>query len=492
VIDDAGTASMDARTILWTDAEIYHRRYEKAARALIAVERALRANRPLRGEEDEFLDLYDDLAAASPEHFTQIWQDPYAYLWARLAYELVGSCLNPAPSPRHLEKYCAALGTSEPRAALVLHLGQFKRLVLALAMISGKDRRLRRPLDANCPLSIVGSKYSVIGHGRILIRGIIDGSLEVIHEGRSTRLSLGEVPLGSDGPRLVERPVARCGDYELLLKPETFHEHGIEGGEVLLEVPENFQERQVALVEDALRLVERHQPAAFEHFCDVILLTALKPPSLGTYSNVSYTDLPGAFILSAVQEPYWIADALVHEFHHNRFSFIEEQEPVLDFTGGDEPEEFYSPWRDDPRPVNGLLQAVYVYIPVCRFWFSIWQSGETSGDRRAYVEDQAVRAALDLKVGASQLRLHARFTDFGAGLFKEMEREIDSLNARLPVLGLSPGAPAMIARPDGQIVLGGRASDGKPLSVIDTIRSHARQFGIHGQCRDLESILGRS
>ena len=39
------------------------------------------------------------LAAADPETFTTIWEDPFAYFWARLAYELVGWCLNPEPLP---------------------------------------------------------------------------------------------------------------------------------------------------------------------------------------------------------------------------------------------------------------------------------------------------------------------------------------------------------------------------------------------------------
>ena len=112
---------MDAQTVLWTDTDVYQRRYEKTATALMAVERALRARRPLGGGEDEFLSLYAVLAAADPGTFTPIWEDPFGYYWARLAYELTGWCLNPSPLPEGLEKYCAALGTEEPHRALALH-----------------------------------------------------------------------------------------------------------------------------------------------------------------------------------------------------------------------------------------------------------------------------------------------------------------------------------------------------------------------------------
>lgn len=105
---------MDAHEILWTDTGPYQQRYEKTATALMAVERALHLRRPLRGGEDEFLALCGYLAAAPPETFTTIWEDPFSYFWARLAYELTGWCLNPEPLPEVLASYCASLGTDDP------------------------------------------------------------------------------------------------------------------------------------------------------------------------------------------------------------------------------------------------------------------------------------------------------------------------------------------------------------------------------------------
>src|SRR5208337_2492872 len=106
-------------------------------------------------------------------------------------------------------------------------------------------------------------------------------------------------------------------------------------------------------------------------------------------------------------------------------------------------------------PLSGILHAFYVYTSVCKFWFSVWQSGETNGSRRAYVEDQAVRWISAIRIGAQQLRTRARFTEFGAALFKEMEHEVASLSAVGRTLGLSALAPAMLVLPGGDIVIGG-------------------------------------
>ncbi len=403
---------MDARTILWNDTDVYQRRYEKSATALMAVVRALEARRPLGGDEDEFLALYADLAAADPEIFTLIWRDPYAYFWARLAYELTGWCLNPSPLPAALEKYYAALGTDDPRRALALHLEDFKRFVIALEMLRGVNRCFARPFATALPLSIPGTPYSLLGSGRIAVVGVEAAALEVIHGGATMRLKVDNT--GSDRPtaRLVKRPLVQQQDLEVCLKPETFCLPTIDGAAVLIGQPDDYQYQQLPLLREALALVARHQPDALGHMCELLQVIAMKPPTVGDFSNVSFSDLPGAFILSAVKEPYWIADALIHESMHNRLFFILDRGEILEGLGeGIETGEFYSPWRDDLRPLSGLLHAVYVHLGVSKFWFSVCRSGETRGARREYAEDQAVRAILDLRIGTAQLRRHATFTD---------------------------------------------------------------------------------
>jgi HEXXH motif-containing protein len=481
---------VDAKTILWTDTDVYQLRYEKTATALMAVERALRARCPLDGGEDEFLSLYDALAAADPETFTEIWEDPLAYFWTRFAYELVGWCLNPGPQPAGLAKYCAKLGTDEPPRALALHLEEFKKFIIALDMKAGGIRRFDRPLRTMLPFSIPGTRFSVLGRGTITVTGVSDGMPEVAYNETPLRLAMGGIVSDPAMPRLVERPVARHGDLEIMLKPETFCVPGVEAAQAFLDLADDYQAQQIPLLQEGLALVERHQPAALEHIRDLVQVIAFKPPASGNYSNVSFSDLPGAFILSAVHQPYWMADALIHEFLHNRLFFVLDRGEILEGAGDDTTEggEFYSPWRDDLRPPGGLLHAVYVYVGVCKFWFSVCASGDP-GVRRDYAEDQAVRAVLDLKIGIAQLRRHATFTEAGMGLFPELEREVAALCATMHALKLSPAAPATIARGNGEIVPFGVAKDGHQLSILESILAHAEQFDTGRQCGDLKLLL---
>ena len=38
---------------------------------------------------------------------------------------------------------------------------------------------------------------------------------------------------------------------------------------------------------------------------------------------------------------------------------------------------YYAPWRDDPRPITGLLHGVYAHLGVSRFWR--WQRHQEDG-----------------------------------------------------------------------------------------------------------------
>ena len=76
--------------------------------------------------------------------------------------------------------------------------------------------------------------------------------------------------------------------------------------------------------------------------------------------------------------PGWlkIGEVLVHEFAHNELNLYQESKPVFK----DDPERlFYSPWRPDPRPLNGLFHGIYSFWHVAEFFRCSLQSGELNG-----------------------------------------------------------------------------------------------------------------
>ncbi len=483
---------MTAADILWSDHSLYQTRYEKSASALIAISRALERNRPLDGGEAEFLELYQRMAAADPVAFTAVWRDPTAYFWVRLAYEFVGNCLSPAPLSLLAESVSRARGTVDAESALKAHLGDFKRFVLALGIVTDNDQIFRTPLEVVLPFAIPSSRLVISGEGTLLINALSRGHLEVTSEEHALRLPLEAASI--DGLTIRESPLASADGFSLRLQPEAFHLTGLEVGEPLRLMAPSYQAERVRLTSEALELMHRHCPATFEHFREVIRLIALKPSGLGDYSNISHSDLPGSFVVSVVNDPYLMADFFIHEFHHNRFFFVEElgaffaEERDNQMTSS----EYYSPFRDDLRPLHGIFHGLYVYLAVWRFWYAVYRSGETLELRRTAVSDQIATISVQLAIAVSQLRHSARFSPLGAQLFEEMADESARIQDLTRALELPADLPSIRWNDDGSWSVRLEKGSDRPLTVRGALLKHAAQYDLHHQCDDLDSIIGAS
>lgn len=482
---------IDADSVLWQDTGIFRSRYEKSASALIAVKEALERNRPLRGGEQEFLDLYQIASGARPEHFGAVWSDPAAYFWVRMAYQLIATCLTSSPLTNLGQAYCTALGMPDPREALTRHLADFKRYVLALHCLSERDCAFTRPLQVTLPFAIPATRLSLTGKGSAQIHALVNGYLEISHEGRTQRLPL-TTPSSANPVSLTieECPVVSHEGYELLLQPHGFNLLGLDFVEPVLKVGHAYQREHAHVVAQALSLLDRYLPDTYAQFRSVMRYIALKPLLTGGYTNSSHSDLPGAFVCGIVHEPYELADGIIHEFYHNRLFFIEEIAPFFsDSADALENRSYYSPWRSDLRPLHGILHALYVYLPVCRFWLQVSLGGEVAGMRLSYVHDQLVRIPLQLQIAVHQLSRHARFTDFGRAVFEQLKKDVADLQDAITGPAATIDVPAVVCSEDGSFTNQLAKSQNRSLSVREAVLEHLREYDRHKQC---DGILDES
>jgi HEXXH motif-containing protein len=488
----AQVISVNAADTLWNDQGLYQARYQKTGSALIAISRALARNHPLGGDESEFLELYARMAAADADAFTAVWRDPTSYFWVRLAYEYVGNCLAPAPLSTLAESVAHARGTTDSKSALRAHLADFKRFVLALGIATYTNQNFVTPFEVALPFAIPSSRLVISGKGNLIIHALIDDHLAVTHDGKDLRLALKASSIDSLTVRLS--PVAVAANCSLVLQPEAFNLTGLTEGEPLVLVPPSYQEEHLTLTAQALDLIHRHCPATFEHFRHLIRLIALKPSRLGDYSNISHSDLPGSFVVTVANDPYLMADFFIHEFHHNRFFFVEELGAF--FTQARDNlmtvNDYYSPFREDLRPLHGIFHGLYVYLAVWRFYFAVYRSGETSGLQRAAVSEQVALISTQLAIAVSQLRRYARFSRLGAKLFEAMADESARIQAMTRDLRFPNDLPSISCSDDG--VFSFRCEEGSdhPLTVQRAILKHAEKYDLHRQCENLDSTLRTS
>ncbi|AGZ39501.1 hypothetical protein AFR_06060 [Actinoplanes friuliensis DSM 7358] len=111
-----------------------------------------------------------------------------------------------------------------------------------------------------------------------------------------------------------------------------------------------------------LTRVVRPQAEVLAQVLDCIVPVRPDPSARGI--SATSADAFGAVAMSEPADAAALAVGLLHETQHSllnavHYLFDLHREP--DALG-------YSPWRDDPRPVSGILHGAYAYLGVTRFW----------------------------------------------------------------------------------------------------------------------------
>jgi HEXXH motif-containing protein len=141
-------------------------------------------------------------------------------------------------------------------------------------------------------------------------------------------------------------------------------------------------------------LVRHHEWAAGPIAAGVPVIVPLVPRS--DHDSATSPAAFGAIATSLPASPVIMAETLVHEFQHIKLCGL------LDMLSLIEPSDArgYAPWRDDPRPLGGILQGIYAFTGIVRFW---------DAQRRVEAEPEAIlqasvlyerwRLAIELAVG---------------------------------------------------------------------------------------------
>jgi len=468
------------RNELWADSEAHQRRLEKSAIALIAVRRNLSADRGLACGIDEFLRLYKVLADLEPQQFTPIWSDPGAYFWTRRTVHFLAA-MRGEPLGTVERDYCAELGVSDVREALAHHLGEFKRFALAAGVIGEIDVSFSAPYEASLPLAIAGTPYVMLGEKHARISGVRGGAIEVLNPSR--RLEAAAAKSASSHELRIEAcPTVTLDEISVFLNPATFRWPGVGIAAGWTELLLAFQHEHAPLVADALAAVRRFQPSALSHFAAGLHTIGLKPHD-ADFVNVTASELPGAFACSVPTDTYLLGGSFIHEFHHNTLFALEEQHGAFLAAGEEdeiEGENHYSPWVATLRPLHGILHAVYVFIPVFRYWSAILRDGSSDTIRLAFAREQMARIPAQLRMGINQLRRFGNLTPFAREFIDALAAEAVDVQRESAALGTTLRTPVVGITTSGRLTPLLRG--GREVTVRETLLEHFDASDIYREC----------
>ncbi|WP_048584308.1 HEXXH motif domain-containing protein [Streptomyces viridochromogenes] len=127
----------------------------------------------------------------------------------------------------------------------------------------------------------------------------------------------------------------------------------------------------------------------------------------------------GGLNISLSDEGAELAATLVHEFQHVKLGALTHLAPLVRQPETEEqPDLFRAPWRDDPRPLEGMLHGIYAFLGVTRFWRVHRRAAEGARAPLAHFEfalwRDAVWSALDA------VRRHERLTPLGRRLLDSL------------------------------------------------------------------------
>src|SRR3954454_16108937 len=97
--------------------------------------------------------------------------------------------------------------------------------------------------------------------------------------------------------------------------------------------------------------------------------------------SASYQEAIGTIYLSLHPSRMTLAEALIHEFSHNKLNALFEVDEVLENAWSPL---YTSPVRPDPRPLHGVLLAVHAFLPVARLYEKMLEANHPLAQNEAF------------------------------------------------------------------------------------------------------------
>jgi HEXXH motif-containing protein len=161
-------------------------------------------------------------------------------------------------------------------------------------------------------------------------------------------------------------------------------------------------------------------------------------PGVNLHRSFTLSNLPGLIFLSPAIDGWPLAEAIVHEYLHDRLNSITEIEPVCLNCA----DKFYSPWRDDPRPLLALFHALFVMGGLLDFFRKVENTPKLASFAGAFRQRRA-DVFHELRLGLAQIPLD-RLTATGREILGEIHAVLEDQAQDLAPAG--PALPGRVAR----------------------------------------------
>jgi HEXXH motif-containing protein len=221
--------------------------------------------------------------------------------------------------------------------------------------------------------------------------------------------------LGSNGKILLDRldPFLRLGWSTLYKNPD---------GSGYLSINSSEMEEELPVIFKAYGLIQEHWPEIESHVgTSIRTIHLVKSPYVDRHMSCTSEQFFGS-ILSSTGDEYQLAEAIVHEYSHNLLNMVILSGEIFE---GQVPREesYYSPWREDPRPIAGVLHAVFVFVNVSE----LLERVSNSIPEVSYLNVRKIDNLIRLRTGLMVLKEFPFTRPFAVALVADLEQKISRL-----------------------------------------------------------------
>jgi len=380
-----------------------------ALATLVAIKRVLDADFSHLLIASSFIPAYEAARGLPVESLHGSLGSPGGLLWLRAMRDVLEIEAG-APATKFIMSIVEAIGSDFSPRKLLDELGVF---VAAAALHCGRDITFTRPIPVRRNVSLPATGLTLrpcspaagmlaVREGRVITRDVEIGHSQV--------LQFGQFCAVVD----VEDALLISNLFEPLAK--------VTSPEQVVQFADGLRDA-IALVRDVMPGMWHEIAAA----CRVAI--PIRPKVDNTYPSGTTSSALGLTYLCFGAPPHITAEMLVHEVSHGHLFLLQSQNPLLDpaIHGDGWRKPFvYSPWRDDARPINGLVHACFVFGRVARFWESIVHNCRDL-NLIDFAERRLSTLAVQLRWGVGILEQSAKWTAAGEHFLYAIKRLVGSL-----------------------------------------------------------------
>lgn len=375
----------------------YHRRWllRNTVEALEDVATILAS---MAGESDsacQFITAYEHLTQASPEGRRKIFDDPRTAIWIESVETAILASDNSIPSESDIAAWSTYISI----------------LALSATLMDGVayQTKLLQPQRGFSSLPGMGSYFILPERlDTISLSTTSDGALYVNGE----NVALCSIP---------EWGGFQLATSDLLLTPPD------STGIARLNDSDVAHQNWPDCLERASKLIALHPPSLELSRSFAPIIVPVQAEAENTHCSVSFSTRPCVLYMSWAPLVHIIAEAIVHESDHQLFYLLTRHADFWEESVENQPSIFRSPWRNDPRPLDGLLRGASAFIRVGEFWDAIRQTFESGSEDFDWTGRRTVLAVRQSVDAISVLKRYGSLSFQGHDLVVSLEDRARSL-----------------------------------------------------------------